>query len=114
MTFVDLYDDGNLTALSHCALHLLTMKEAQGDSVPNDTEMVITLERPDSDSGNASNLKYIYGYYLATWERKRIFWLEDVEYEYVTDYTRVSLTESHIGEHKISVFRCPSVLKVGR
>ncbi len=41
---------------------------------------------------------YAYGYYYATWNKRRVFWLEDVEYKFVTGDDRICLTESRIGE----------------
>jgi hypothetical protein len=91
LTFVDLYNSEYRKGVSHCAQHLLSRIMDQKLSVPEDTEVVIMLEDFDFCDG------FVYAYYLASWKNKCIFWLDEVGYDYVTRYTRICTTESHIG-----------------
>ena len=87
--FNENYRDG----VCACASILLN-RIAEGNldlKMPNDSEIVIMLEDYQDGGG------YGYGYYLASWEDRRLFWLEDVDYEFITQETRICLTESHIG-----------------
>ncbi|KAI0090331.1 hypothetical protein BDY19DRAFT_992535 [Irpex rosettiformis] len=92
VTFVDLYNDNYRDGVSECALHLLHKIRNQQEPMPEDTEIAIMLEDYDEDG-------YGYGYYLTSWEKRCVFWLDDVDYEFVTRDARVCITESHIGKH---------------
>lgn len=92
MTFVDLYNDNHREQFTTCALSLLHKIEKQKDKLPKDAEIVIMVE----DYG--AGVGYGYGYYLATWEDRCVFWLEDVDCDYITmQGGRVCTTETHIG-----------------
>ena len=54
-------------------------------AMPEDYEIVIILE------------DYSFGYYLVSWKKRCLFWLEDVDYERITWGSRTCITESHIG-----------------
>lgn len=93
---MDLYNDDYREAVAKCALYLLRRleeesNEAQKGPVPEDTEVVILLEEYDDGGG------YGFGYYMASWARRCVFWLEEMEYDLVTEGTRVCMTESHVG-----------------
>ncbi|KAI0093584.1 hypothetical protein BDY19DRAFT_989148 [Irpex rosettiformis] len=94
VTLVDLYNDDYRDGVSKCVLHLLHKIRSQPpeEPMPKDTEIVIMLEDYDGDG-------YVYGYYLASWEKRCVFWLDDVDCEFVTRDARVCVTESHIGKH---------------
>ena len=100
MTFVDLYNEDYRNGVSACALHLLHRMKGQQKAMPEDTEMVIMLEDYDDDGDG-----YGYGYYFASWEKRCVFWLEDIDYEFVTMDARVCVTESHIGALLSPTFR---------
>ena len=100
MTFVDLYNEDYRNGVSACALHLLHRIKGQQKAMPEDTEMVIMLEDYDDDGDG-----YGYGYYFASWEKRCVFWLEDIDYEFVTMDARVCVTESHIGTLLLPAFR---------
>jgi hypothetical protein len=91
LTFVDLYNSEYRDGVSHCAQHLLSRIMDQKPSAPKNTEVVIMLEDFDGHDD------FVYAYYLASWENRCIFWLEEVGYDYVTQYSRICTTESHIG-----------------
>ena len=40
---------------------------------------------------------YGYGYYLVSWEKRCVFWLDDLEYGFAVMEARVCISESHIG-----------------
>ncbi|KAI0346504.1 hypothetical protein BDW22DRAFT_765369 [Trametopsis cervina] len=92
MTFVDLYDPSYREGVSGFAQFLLAKME-QEKAMPDDTELAIVLEDYGADCD------YGYGYYLASWKGKCVFWLEEVDYDFVTDGARICITESHIGKH---------------
>lgn len=71
-------------------MHMLKKLEDQKEDVPHDTELVVHMH----DNGESLS----YGYYMASWENRCIFWLEEVEYDLVTQEVRVCTSESHIGE----------------
>ncbi len=93
-----MFDNKLREAVSKCALYLRQRLEEESDEgrakqrVPLDTEVVVLIE--DFDDGGG----YGYGYYLASWTRRCVFWLEDMEYDLVSEGTRVCVTETHIGE----------------
>lgn len=96
-----MYDEILREAVAKCALYILQRLEEESqeehtkrgeNSVPPDTEVIVMLE----DFGDGGD--YGYGYYLASWTKRCVFWLEDMEYDIVTTGTRVCVTESHIGE----------------
>ncbi|KAI0806190.1 hypothetical protein BC629DRAFT_1590599 [Irpex lacteus] len=94
MTFVDLYNDNHREQFTTCALSLLHKIEKQKDKLPKDAEIVIMVE----DYG--AGVGYGYGYYLATWEDRCVFWLEDVDCDYITmQGGRVCTTETHIAKY---------------
>ena len=78
-----------------CALKLLGQISEENLrtelKLPLDSEIVIMLEDYDDGGG------YGCGYYLASWKERHLFWLEDVEYEFITQDARICDTESHIG-----------------
>lgn len=90
MTFVDLFNTRYLLGVSQFAVYIHREQDKQAKYKPADAELVIILE----DFGDNN---YAYGYYFATWAKRRVFWLEDVQYEFVTKQHRICLTESHIG-----------------
>ncbi|KAI0342401.1 hypothetical protein BDW22DRAFT_1429242 [Trametopsis cervina] len=90
MTFIDLYGPSYLEGVSGLAQFLLP-KIQQEQATPDDAEIVIVLE----DLGSAC--EFVYGYYLASWKRQCVFWLKDVDYEFVTRGGRICTTASHIG-----------------
>ena len=51
--------------------------------LPEDLEIVLDLQS--------------LGYYLVSWSRRRIFWLESVEEEVVTGGVFLAASEAHIG-----------------
>ncbi|KAI0806194.1 hypothetical protein BC629DRAFT_1437671 [Irpex lacteus] len=102
LTCVDMYDEILREAVAKCALYILQRLEEESqeehtkrgeNSVPPDTEVIVMLE----DFGDGGD--YGYGYYLASWTKRCVFWLEDMEYDIVTTGTRVCVTESHIGQY---------------
>lgn len=92
LTLSDLYDQTYLDGVSELAELLLTKLVSQKVEPPEDAELVITFK----DFGNYDMM---YGYYLASWENRCVFWLDDTEYDFITDYARVCTTESHIARH---------------
>ncbi|KAI0090330.1 hypothetical protein BDY19DRAFT_766867 [Irpex rosettiformis] len=92
VTFVDLFNKSYREGISNCALILLDMISQQNKKIPKDTEITIILE----DHGE--KYEYVLGYYLASWEKKCVFWLKDVDVDIVTQSARVCLAESHIGK----------------
>ncbi|KAI0703727.1 hypothetical protein BC835DRAFT_1410463 [Cytidiella melzeri] len=93
LTFVDLHKQEYVDGVSHFAQYLLSLKTSQKVPVLDDAEIVIMLQ----DYGGSED--FSYGYYLASWQKRCVFWLEDVEYDLVTREARVCTTESHIGKH---------------
>ena len=94
VTFVDMFNEKYCDGVCACASKLLGQISAENlrSKLPFDIEIVIMLE-DYNDGGD-----YGCGYYLASWEEKRLFWLEDVDYEFITLEARICLTESHIGK----------------
>ena len=91
MTFVDLYNQSYNDAVSKCARILLRKISRIGRSIPGDYEIVIMMEDYEDGGG------YGYGYYLVSWKKRCLFWLEDVDYGFLTQESRICITESHIG-----------------
>lgn len=89
LTVVDLHNEIYLEAISKFSLHLLQKLQDQTDLAPPDTEIVVHLRDNGED--------LCFGYYLASWERRCVFWFEEVSYDLITDEVRVCSTESHIG-----------------
>jgi hypothetical protein len=88
MTFVDLYNEEYRNGISYCAQQLISRLMNQRPSDTDDTELVVVLNNPDRH--------FEYGYYLASWTKRCIFWMEELEYDFVTRSTRVCTTDSHI------------------
>ena len=88
--FNEKYRSG-VCACASIVLNQISLAERNlGSKMPADSEIVIMLEDYNDGGG------YGYGYYLANWEKRRLFWSEDVDYEFITQDARICLTESHI------------------
>ncbi|KAI0703722.1 hypothetical protein BC835DRAFT_1410458 [Cytidiella melzeri] len=92
LTFVDLYSQKYLDGVSGFAQYLLSILSTQQAPLPVDAEIVIALEEFSGGKDLA------YGYYLASWQKRCVFWLNSTEYVFVTKEARVCTTQSHVGK----------------
>lgn len=90
MTYADLHYDKLLEGVSEIAEQIFNRLES-GRSKEDDTEIVIAA-REDVGSGII-----VYGYYLASWEEKCIFWLDEMEFDEVTGGSRICVSDAHLG-----------------
>ncbi|KAI0703725.1 hypothetical protein BC835DRAFT_897509 [Cytidiella melzeri] len=93
LTFVDLHKQEYVDGVSQFAQYLLGLKLSQNVPVPDDAEIVIVLHEYNCGE------EFWYGYYLASWQKRCVFWLENMDYHLVTEGARVCTTESHIGKY---------------
>lgn len=96
LTFVDLYEPNNMEGMLQAAGELHEKAEAQAALIPEDTELVIWLRD--------ANGCFQYGYYLASWSKRCVFWFDEVKYDVITEGSRVCTTETHIGMHYVLDF----------
>lgn len=91
LTLLDLYKEENTQQLDVVVEHLLQRLAAEGSAAPSDTEVVIGLRWCPEDE------TYRAAYYLASMSSQVVFWFEEFDPTSVTEFSRIVVSESHLG-----------------